>query len=216
MSSEKYMNVPSSDDAMEMGEQQSKKSSMGSIAGSDNDTLRTLDEPVTRTIMRDLKMIATKLRYVLMPRGGTEETLKSLRDWDLWGPLLLCLTLSIVMSIHAAEGQTSLVFAAVFVIVWVGAGVVTLNAQLLGGRISFFQSVCVLGYCIFPLVLASLVTPFIPIIFLKMLIVLGTYLWCTRASVVFMASMVQESRRFLAIYPVCLFYLIISWMIYIQ
>eukprot|EP01138_Halocafeteria_seosinensis_P007725 gb/GECG01007893.1/.p1 GENE.gb/GECG01007893.1/~~gb/GECG01007893.1/.p1 ORF type:complete len:125 (+),score=15.30 gb/GECG01007893.1/:1-375(+) len=83
MSSEKYMNVPSSDDAMEMGEQQSKKSSMGSIAGSDNDTLRTLDEPVTRTIMRDLKMIATKLRYVLMPRGGTEETLKSLRDWDL-------------------------------------------------------------------------------------------------------------------------------------
>ena len=50
------------------------------------------------------------------------------------------------MSFTAPDGQASLVFAAVFFIVWFGAGVVTLNAQLLGGNISFFQSVCVLGY----------------------------------------------------------------------
>jgi len=48
------------------------------------------------------------------------------------------------------------VFAGVFVIVWLGSGVVTINAQLLGGNISFLQSVCVLGYCIAPLALASL------------------------------------------------------------
>jgi CHASE2 domain-containing sensor protein len=34
---------------------------------------------------------------------------------------------------------------------------VTLNGQLLGGRLSFFQSVCVLGYSIFPLVVISYV-----------------------------------------------------------
>lgn len=48
-----------------------------------------------------------------------------------------------------------MVFATVFVIVWVGAAAVTLNAQLLGGSISFFQSVCILGYCVFPLTLSS-------------------------------------------------------------
>ena len=36
-------------------------------------------------------------------------------------------------------------FAEVFMIVWLGSMVVTLNTKLLGGHISFFQSVCVLG-----------------------------------------------------------------------
>ncbi len=44
-----------------------------------------------------------------------------------------------------------------FVIIWTGAAVVTFNAQVLGGHISFFQSVCILGYCVFPLTLAALV-----------------------------------------------------------
>jgi protein YIPF6 len=45
-------------------------------------------------------------------------------------------------------------FAEVFVIVWIGALVVTLNSKLLGGNISFFQSVCVLGYCLTPLAIS--------------------------------------------------------------
>ena len=39
-----------------------------------------------------------------------------------------------------------------FVIIALGASVVTLNAQLLGARISFFQALCCLGYCMLPLV----------------------------------------------------------------
>lgn len=74
---------------------------------------------------------------------------------DLWGPLLVCLMLSSILSVTAPGDSASLVFAAVFVIVWVGAAAVTLNAQLLGGTISFFQSVCILGYCVFPLTLSA-------------------------------------------------------------
>ena len=55
------------------------------------------------------------------------------RSGDLWGPLLLCLMLSVELGMSAPEGQAELVFAAVFFIIWFGAGVVTLNAQLLGG-----------------------------------------------------------------------------------
>lgn len=83
---------------------------------------------------------------------------------DLWGPLLVCLLLSSTLSFTAPQSSASLVFAAVFVIVWCGAAMVTLNAQLLGGSISFFQSVCILGYCVFPLTIsamACLVTGFI-------------------------------------------------------
>lgn len=51
---------------------------------------------------------------------------------DLWGPLIVCLLLSCILSITAPGDSGSFVFAAVFVIVWTGAAIVTLNAQLLG------------------------------------------------------------------------------------
>lgn len=47
-------------------------------------------------------------------------------------------------------------FGVVFLVMWGGAFVVTINTKLLGGKISFFQCVCVLGYCIFPIVLAAI------------------------------------------------------------
>lgn len=108
--------------------------------------------------MRDLNQVRDKLKVVLLPLGQESQNsvLQKLRDWDLWGPLLVCLLLSIILSITAPGDSASLVFAAVFVIVWFGAAAVTLNAQLLGGTISFFQSVCILGYCIFPLTLAAI------------------------------------------------------------
>ena len=143
-------------------------------------SLQTLDEPVSATIMRDLRRVALKLRYVLMPGVSQAETIKELRNWDLWGPLLLCLILSILLSVTAPVDQTSLVFASVFVIVWAGAGVVTLNAQLLGGNISFFQSVCVLGYCVFPLVLAAVLCAFWSNSTWRTLLVCTALVWSTR------------------------------------
>lgn len=152
--------------------------------------LATLDEPVSTTILRDLRQVATKLRYVLLPNpgggsggaagGDSAATLRELRNWDLWGPLLLCLVLSILLSLSAPAGQASLVFASVFVIVWAGAAVVTVNAQLLGGQISFFQSVCVLGYCIFPLVLAAGLCAAWSHPVWKSLVVVTALVWATR------------------------------------
>ena len=40
-----------------------------------------------------------------------------------------------ILSWNAPEEQKALVFAAVFVIVWLGSAVVTLNALLLGGNL---------------------------------------------------------------------------------
>merc|ERR1711871_901424 len=56
--------------------------------------LSTLDEPVSVTIMRDVTMVGNKMMCVLNPRKANIQTLK---DWDLWGPLLLCLMLAALL-----------------------------------------------------------------------------------------------------------------------
>jgi hypothetical protein len=48
-------------------------------------------------------------------------------------------------------------FILLFFAVFVGAMVVTFNTRVLGGQISFFQSVAILGYCLFPLFMAVLI-----------------------------------------------------------
>jgi len=180
----------------------------------------TLDEPILTTILRDLKIIGIKLFYVLLPRGTGS---KALRDWDLWGPFILCFILALLLS-FLSNGVTStkldsdsgLVFSAVFVIVWVGAGVVTINTKLLGGKSSFFQSVCVLGYCIAPLVVAAFIVLIWRNIWFMISVVAVGFAWSTWASLGFLAEFIKPERKVIAIYPIFLFYMVIAWFIIIQ
>jgi hypothetical protein len=217
----------------------------------DGPARNTLDEPVWATIARDLNAVGAKLRTVLIPPGtniaslrrefcssrnaeeeddfatqlqaseASAEVLAALKDWDLWGPLLVCLLLSILLSLSAPSSQGEEVFAAVFSVIWIGATVVTFNAQLLGGSISFFQSVCVLGYCVFPLVVSATFIAISKIFFGELLVVnlilvgIG-FLWSTRASVVFIGQFIAAERKFLAVYPVFFFYAFLAWMVSMQ
>ena len=91
----------------------------------------TLDEPVMETFMRDVRSIGEKLKFVLVPKKSEDQS-KALREWDLWGPLLLCLAMSIILSLQSkGSDQAGQVFALVFVLVWIGSAVVTANAVLL-------------------------------------------------------------------------------------
>ncbi|KAI8918929.1 hypothetical protein BC831DRAFT_481795 [Entophlyctis helioformis] len=162
-------------------------------------------KPVSETIMRDLNNIWTKIK---------QADKNILRDWDWWGPLLLCLGLSVRLSITAQYEQGPAVFSATFFIIWFGSAVVTLNSKLLGGRISLFQSVCVLGYCVFPLVAVSLVTWILPFL-LKFVLVAVAFAWSTFASLNFLGDVNLENKRLLAIYPIFLFYMMIAWLILI-
>ncbi|GMH74993.1 hypothetical protein TL16_g06617 [Triparma laevis f. inornata] len=91
----------------------------------DTQTPTTLDESIPETILRDLHSVSSKLRVVLLPSNFHQtsyednQTLKILKDWDLWGPLLICLGLSIVLSIDAGQNG-ALVFSAVFMLIWLG------------------------------------------------------------------------------------------------
>ena len=77
-------------------------------------TENTLDEPVMATITRDLTQIWIKIQQVLYPPQHSENILL---NWDWWGPLLLCLLLSIRLSLVADENQGPIVFSSTFFIV---------------------------------------------------------------------------------------------------
>jgi hypothetical protein len=180
----------------------------------------TLDEPVAETLLRDAREVCAKLRLVVAPRASQADTLERLKEWDLWGPLAVCLLLGVALSASAPEAQGGLAFAAAFVVVWLGAAAVTLNAQLLGGALSFFQAVCVLGYSVFPLALAALAglplraaTASRPA---RAAVVLPCFAWSTRVSVVFFGEVIGPAKRALATYPVFLFYAFLSFMILIN
>lgn len=64
------------------------------------------------------------------PQGSMSE---GVRDWDLWGPLVFCLCLSLLLSAKMGE-QRALVFSGVFAMVWIGEAVVTVQIKLLGGN----------------------------------------------------------------------------------
>uniref|UniRef100_A0A7S3MUM9 Protein YIPF n=2 Tax=Strombidium inclinatum TaxID=197538 RepID=A0A7S3MUM9_9SPIT len=197
----------------------------------DNDPLglNTLEEPVSETIKRDLMQIYNKLMIVVNPlqigvdkTQDTQEQLdmkrKEIRNWDLWGPFIFCLILSVVLSSNTSADDSTLEFEIVFVVVWLGGGIISLNGQLLGGTITFFQSICLLGYCLFPLTIAATLNMvlgwlFTVPFFIKLIFTAIAFVWATYSSVLFMKEMVPADRKELAMYPVCLFYLFLCWFI---
>merc|ERR1719219_144261 len=114
------------------------------------------------------------------------------------GPLILCTFMATILQGHDTaphEGDGGPEFAEVFVIVWVGAMIVTLNTKLLGGSISFFQSVCVLGYCLLPLVLSLISCRVVLLanqntflVIVRCIIVLTGFAWSTFASMQFLGD----------------------------
>eukprot|EP00929_Paragymnodinium_shiwhaense_P061971 TRINITY_DN30947_c0_g2_i3.p1 TRINITY_DN30947_c0_g2~~TRINITY_DN30947_c0_g2_i3.p1 ORF type:complete len:236 (+),score=47.98 TRINITY_DN30947_c0_g2_i3:174-881(+) len=199
----------------------SRPSSSQAAPGGHMDLPSTLDEPVKETIMRDLRSIASKIKYVMLP-SSRDDLGNRLKDWDLWGPLLLCLLLGSVLSEQQDDAdQASYAFADVFVVVWIGSTVVTVNAMLLKGQVSIFQTVCVLGYCIAPLVISAIAawlfgmdcTGNSATCLLKVFMVICALIWSARASVDFVKEIVPEGRKWLGVYPVWLFYVAIAWMI---
>lgn len=124
----------------------------------------TIDETVWATLSRDITAVYHKLLAVLWPRYswrkwpdaqdlveggfhngqraafgsggglGAQVEDKVVREWDLWGPLLFALSLSVLLSLAAEREQRTEVFAGVFALVWGGEAVVTVQIRLLGGN----------------------------------------------------------------------------------
>ncbi|XP_012252149.1 protein YIPF6 isoform X2 [Athalia rosae] len=182
----------------------------------------TLDEPIRETILRDVRTVGRKFYHVLYPK----EKKSLLKEWDLWGPLVLCTFMATILQRSDSTDDVNdggPEFAEVFVIVWIGSMIVTLNSKLLGGNISFFQSVCVLGYCLLPTAIALIICRIILLtdqsvlwFIIRFIITIIGFLWATYAAMVFLGDSQPTGRKALAVYPIFLFYFVISWLVISQ
>ncbi|KAL6760348.1 hypothetical protein V8C86DRAFT_2464015 [Haematococcus lacustris] len=170
----------------------------------------TIDESVLKTIWRDVVTIGRNLRSVLIPINWQFNNRdQALRNWDLWGPLIFMLLLASVLS--WGEKKSSQVFAMVFAECGIGAIVLTFNAILLGGEIVFFQALCLLGYCLFPICVSSIVCAIVGNKIVRTLALVLGLAWASFATVPFIGSAVPMGRKALAVYPVILLYASIGW-----
>ena len=190
-----------------------------------NNTPSTLEEPVTDTLYRDFRRIVSNTSRVIGFQRGQrtpEERAAILREWDLYGPSFFVLTLSLTLSHCASKDDDddddddkyrALVFAVVFTILTVGAGAVTLNAQLLGGKLGFFQTCSLVGYSIAPLVLASFLCLFRVGGLIRILVAIGCVAWSIWSASPVVGVAVPVERRLLALYPLMLLFLTVGWLL---
>ncbi|KAK9150636.1 hypothetical protein Syun_008945 [Stephania yunnanensis] len=111
------------------------------------------------------------------------------------------------------RGRASEVFAVAFALLAAGAIILTLNVLLLGGHIIFFQSLSLLGYCLFPLDIGALICMLKDNVIVKLVVVCVTLAWSSWAAYPFMSAAVNPRRKALALYPVFLMYISVGFLI---
>ena len=158
-------------------------------SGSNNQEIyvhNSLNEPILTSLMRDLNRIYSKLKVVALPVSSDAKN-KELKQWDLWGPFIICLLLGTILC-FTTKKNSGLVFSMIFVIMWIGAIIITMNSSLLGGKLTLMQCICLLGYCTFPSVVASffnrVLLKSIPS-FIKLLIVFISFVWSTKGKKIY-------------------------------
>lgn len=226
-------------DMMSTDEQSASTTSINvksSHSSSHVQSMDTLDEPISETLLRDIKGIASKTRHILLPTSSSGAYKSVLKDWDLWGPLLLCTFMGLTLH-HNGDGQVGPHFAEIFVLIWLGSYVVGLNYKLLSlaptrrkqtgksllASPSIFQLLCVLGYCLVPPCAGIILLKAIESVFTLQMkhllyekLFVGTllgFIWPTVSAVRILSRYQEQEKRLLAIYPIALFYFVISWFI---
>lgn len=91
-----------------------------------------------------------------------------------------------------------------------------MNLILLGSTVAFFQALCALGYCLFPIAVAALLSAVLPWLFVRMVAVPVALWWSLFSVSRFFGRQIPENRKVIGLYPCVLFYAILSWIVFIH
>ena len=114
-------------------EQRLSNASFHSLEYSPTGEYNTLNEPICTSLKREFFRIYNKTSYSILPRCFPSKN-ANLKQWDLWGPLFYTLLLSFFLSKSKDSNEMSKTFILVFVLMWVGGVVITINTILLGAH----------------------------------------------------------------------------------
>lgn len=173
--------------------------------------VNTLDEPIIQTVKREFQQVIAKTKIAMLPMKADPASLTN--DWDLWGPLVFCLILGFILSLQRHDDNSGMVFILVFLVTWLGGLLVSLNSQFLDVELSVTQSISILGYCMFAIVAAACANLFMFFLptFIKFIIGLGAAGYSTFASYKFISAFAKQSKQYLIVYPIALFYIMLGW-----
>ena len=210
-----------------IGETEQDKSS--ALPTSDMDTL---DEPISQTLIRDLTSIVAKVKHIILPVSKTDTYKSVMKDWDLWGPLVLCTFYCLTINHdQSMDNQSGLHFAELFLLLWLGFYVVAVNFKLLAVSSrrrtstlavpSIFQLVCVFGYCmaipcigifLVKILTAIFSSKVVHLFYEKTLIglVMG-FAWPTWSALRVLSRFQSREKLVLGAYPVALLFFVVAW-----
>ena len=114
-------------------EEHPSNASFHSLEYSPTGEYNTLNEPISTSLKREFFRIYNKTQYSILPRCFPAKN-SNLKQWDLWGPLFYTLLLSFFLSKSKDSNEMSKTFVLVFVLMWVGGVVITINTILLGAH----------------------------------------------------------------------------------
>lgn len=119
---------------------------------------------------------------------------------------------------HSADDR----FMAILQSLLIGAGMVNFNIRSLGGNISYFQALSILGYSMFPLLFTTIVLKILTLFSIKYMSVImisqfTATLWAILciffnyvAARAFIIVNIHTTRRFVAILPIAIVYFYIA------
>lgn len=118
---------------------------------------------------------------------------------------------SLLIAISLASSVAN--FTASFTFMWLGAVLLTLNARLLGYRLSLLPCSAFVGYCLGPTAVAGIVTATLLRIFVLRVVLVGAAAsWGALAALVALETdPALEDRRLLAAFPIVLYFVLLAW-----
>lgn len=172
----------------------------------------------------------------------SKESIMKILDWDLWGPLVITLLFSLILTFLQIrsldpkyETKASKIFSASFTLIWASLFVLSLNIQLLSPfhdksvanstskptiSLSIFQSVSILGYSIFPIMIGAVLSILIPFKIIRIVLFLVLLAWSIYSTYLIIKIVNNsganegkgDDRLFLIIYPIGLVFGVLSWL----
>ncbi|GMM29437.1 hypothetical protein DAMA08_021820 [Martiniozyma asiatica (nom. inval.)] len=191
----------------------------------------TLDESVWTTLHRDASTIFDKTLSILWPLrlqrvfrelsqsddtiepDVSDDTIRKVRDWDLWGPLVINLAFSLIISyLQKANPDDGDVFSSAFTLIWAAVSVLAVNVMLMTGGLGFLQSVSLLSYTFFPIVFGGGFCLLIKWKWLRLIVMAIVWAWGFLCSwLVLRIVAIEKHRVALMVAPVGLVWGIFAW-----